>query len=252
VPTTLIGMVDTGVGIKQGFNFGYRKNVLGTFYPPIGVINDFTFLSTLTEKEFSCGIAEIIKIAVIRDGTLIHMLERSGGILLRSRFQHPTDLVLEILLRAEKAMIDELQPNLFETRRARLADFGHTFSQGLERVSRYTMRHGHAVALDMLLSTGVAVGRKLCSFAMFERLVRLYRAMGLPITSPLLQPDLLLASIHEARLHRAGDLNLVVPLDFGRAEYLQELDREELVHSLALMEEAADEPQLPAVAGAGV
>jgi len=252
VPTTLVGMVDTGIGIKQGFNFRSRKNILGTFYPPIGVINDIRFLATLTQAELSCGVAEIIKMGMVRDGALLALLEENAERLLRSRFQSSSGLAMRVLLRAERVMMEELEPNLFEQCQARLADFGHTFSQGLERASGYEMRHGHAVALDMLLSTGIAVRRGLCSATLFDRMVHLYRASGLPLTSPIMQPETLLGSAHDARLHRSGDLNLVVPVEFGRATYLQDLTREDLEYSLAMMEQAADEQWLSRTASAGI
>lgn len=241
VPTTLVGMVDTAVGIKQGFNFMSKKNILGSFYPPLGVINDSTFLGSLPQAELSFGVAEIIKMAVVRDRHLIETLECNAALLLRNRFQSPPEEARRVLLRAEQLMMQELQPNLFEGCHARLPDFGHTFSPGLERASAYTMRHGHAVALDMLISTGVAIRRGLCDERVFERMVHLYEMVGLPLQSSLITMEVLLGSAREACLHRSGALNLVVPLDFGRATYLQDLEPEDLKYSLAMMEQAAHE-----------
>ena len=252
VPTTLVGIVDTAIGIKQGFNFKSRKNLLGTFYPPDCVINDASLLRTLAAAEISCGLAEIIKIAVVRDPVLVDLLVENVEVLLASKFQSPANLAMQILLRAEQAMLEELQPNLFETCKARLADFGHTFSPGLERASKYELRHGEAVALDMLLSTALAVRRGLCPESLFDRLARLHRASALPLSSPLMTLELLLCCAQEARLHRSGDLNLVVPTDFGRATYLQEITREDLEYGLAMTKEAAHEPTLCRRASAGL
>lgn len=241
MPTTLVGMVDTAVGIKQGFNFMSKKNVLGSFYPPLGVINDPTFLASLPHTELSCGIAEIIKMAVVRDRNLIELLESNAAVLLQNRFQSPADLTRQVLLRAEQLMMQELQPNLFEACQARLADFGHTFSPSLELASGYALPHGHAVALDMLISTGIAIARGLCKEEVFGRMVRLYKIVGLPLRSSLITMDVLLSGARDACLHRSGKLNLVVPLGFGYAAYLQDLKREDLEYSLATMEQAADE-----------
>ncbi len=252
VPTTLVGIVDTAIGIKQGFNFKSRKNILGTFYPPTSVINDSNFLATLSDTELSCGLAEIIKMGVVCDATLFTLLEHNAELLLRNRFQSPAALAMQVLLRAEQAMIQELQCNLYEKCQARLADFGHTFSPGLERASQYELRHGQAVALDMLLCTGISIRRGLCSESMFERLIHLYRSIDLPLTSSLMTPELLLGSARDARLHRSGDLNLVVPTDFGQATYLQEVTRDDLEYSLAIMEQFADEQSLSRSAGVGI
>lgn len=252
VPTTLVGMVDTAVGIKQGFNFMSKKNVLGSFYPPLGVINDPTFLASLPQDELSFGVAEIIKIAVVRDRDLIELLEYNAALLLRNHFQSPPEEARRVLLRAEQLMMQELQPNLFEACHARLADFGHTFSPGLERASGYTMRHGHAVALDMLISTGVAIRRGFCKQRVFERMTHLYRLVGLPLQSSLMTMEILLDSAREACLHRSGALNMVVPLDFGRATYLQDLQPKDLEYSLAMMEQAANETALYKSASPGL
>jgi 3-dehydroquinate synthase len=100
------------------------------------------------------------------------------------------------------------------------------------------MRHGEAVALDMLVSTGIAVRRGLCSKGLFARMLRLYGNLGLPRDSPLLQARILLRSARDACCHRSGKLNLVVPLDLGRAAYLQDLKPEDLEGALAMMEHA--------------
>ena len=252
VPTTLVGIIDTAVGIKQGFNFESRKNMLGAFYPPEGVINDINFLRTLSSAELACGVAEIIKMGMVREGSLITLLEDHGATLIRNNFQAPTGLAMEVLLRAERVMIEELRPNLFEKCQARLADFGHTFSPALERASGYGLRHGEAVALDMVLSTAIAVRRGLCAESLFNRLVDLCRKMGLPLESPLLRPELLLCSVHETRLHRSGDLNLVVPVELGRADFLQEVTLDDLDHALAMIEETSYEQPLCRQASAGL
>jgi len=252
VPTTLVAMVDTAVGIKQGFNFMSKKNLLGSFHPPIGAINDSSFLACLPKSELASGMAEIIKMAVVRDRNLMELLECNAASLIGSGFQSPPELTRGVLIRAEQLMMQELQPNLFEACQARLADFGHTFSASLERASRYRLRHGHAVALDMLISTGIAIARGLCKKRLFERMVHLYNEVGLPLRSNLATIDVLLSGARDVCLHRSGKLNLVVPRDFGHAVYLQDLSREDLEYSLSLMEQAADETRSTNTASVGI
>ena len=249
LPTTLVGMVDTAVGIKQGFNFAAKKNILGCFYPPLGAINDPTFLASLPQIELSCGMAEIIKMAVVRDAQFVELLEDNAAALVRSRFQSPPDLAQRVLLRAEQLMMQELQANLYETCQARLADFGHTFSPTLERLSRYTLRHGQAVAIDMLVSAGIAIARGLCKQELLERMVHLYEQVGLPLKSSLVTVEALFEGARDSCLHRSGKLNLVVPLDFGKAVYLQDLKRKDLEFSLAMMERTPDGTKLSGRAG---
>lgn len=123
IPTSLIGMVDVGVGIKQAINVGIKKNIVGAFYPATTNINDPAFLASLPERHLSCGLAEIIKIAMMRDAQLFSLLEVYTPELLANRFQG-TKVALDVLVTAEQLMMKELSGNLFERQVRRLPDFG--------------------------------------------------------------------------------------------------------------------------------
>jgi 2-epi-5-epi-valiolone synthase len=223
VPTSLIGIVDVGVGIKHGVNFCGKKNLLGSFFPPYACVNDKRFLQSLPCRHVAAGIAEIIKIAVVADPELFSLLERFGARLAETRFQSIPDVADEVLIRAEAAMIDELSHNLFEDDLKRLSDFGHTFSPMLEMESHHSLVHGEAVALDMLVSVAISVEQGVCDSLLLTRLIGLYREVGLPTVNRLLEPPLLMAAAAETRAHRAGALNLVVPRDVGSSTFVQHL-----------------------------
>jgi 3-dehydroquinate synthase len=233
VPTTLVGLIDVSVGIKHAVNFGGKKNLLGAFYPPLGSINDSSFLATLPPRHIACGLAEIVKIGLACDAELFTLVERFGATLLASSFRTPSAVADEVLLRAEYAMMSELAPNLFETTLRRPADFGHTFSPLLEVASNYELAHGEAVALDMLVSTAIAIGRGLCDPVILVRLLDFYRDVGLPTAHPQLAPELLLRAAAETREHRGGHLNLVVPTAAGATAFIQEVEAGELGRAIA-------------------
>src|SRR5205823_13028969 len=134
VPTSLIGLIDVGVGIKHGINVADKKSIVGAFYPAMVNINDSAFLSTLPDRHISCGLAEIIKMAIVRDADLFALLEKHVGTLIDKRFQDSA-VAQDVLIRAEHLMMQELQPNLFESDLRRLADFGHSFSPAIEHAS---------------------------------------------------------------------------------------------------------------------
>lgn len=233
VPTTLVGLIDVSVGIKHGVNFAGKKNLLGAFYPPLGSINDKSFLATLPRRHIACGLAEIAKIGLACDAKLFSLIERFGATLLESGFRTPAEIADEVLLRAECAMMKELAPNLFETTLRRPADFGHTFSPMLEVASDYALAHGEAVALDMLVSTALAVARGICDPCVLARLLAFYRSVGLPAAHPLLTPALLCRAIVETRAHRGGHLNLVVPAAVGATAFIQAVEADELGCAIA-------------------
>ena len=228
VPTTLIGLIDVSVGIKHAVNFGGKKNLLGAFYPPLGSINDKSFLVTLPARHIACGLAEILKMGLACDSELFESIERFGAALLESRFRAPSAIADEVLLRAERAMMDELEPNLFEAVLQRPVDFGHTFSPMLEVASRHELAHGEAVALDMLVSTALAAERGICDPLVLVRLLDCCLDLALPTGHALLTPSLLARAAAETRAHRGGRLNLVVPTSVGSIAFLEDVGADEL------------------------
>jgi 3-dehydroquinate synthase len=236
IPTSLIGLIDVGVGIKQGVNFLDKKSILGAFYPAMVNINEPAFLATLPLRDLSAGIAEIIKIAVVRDEQLFTALELDIETLLEQRFQHPS-IGREVILRAEYLMMDELHQNLFETDLRRLADFGHSFSPMIETATEYAVNHGEAVAVDMALSAAIAVVKGLCARRDVDRILRMLSAARLPLIHGVCTMDRLLKSLIDVRAHRAGDLNLIVPVEIGKAEFVQEVTPADLSAALAILVE---------------
>ncbi|MDQ2839736.1 MAG: hypothetical protein M3Y72_01580 [Acidobacteriota bacterium] len=261
IPTTLVALVDVSVGIKQGVNAHGKKNLIGTFYPPLASINDYRFLKTLLPREISCGMAEIVKVALLRDSALLKLLELHGGELLQSKFTSPAGAAREVGLRAELLMMEELAPNLFEESLARLVDFGHTFSPAIETNSHFGIPHGFAVSLDMLLSTSLAVARGIAPAALLTRLSRLLEKLGLPLWDERMPDGItLLNSLDDVKRHRGGSLNLVVIARPGSAQFVQSVSLRELDSALALMrkgagsrdDEAAGKPGLAAYARTSV
>jgi 3-dehydroquinate synthetase len=240
IPTTLIGMIDVAVGIKQGVNAGNLKNVIGSFYPPLGVLNDRRLLATLPKRHLACGIAEALKIALVCDEGLFQLLESHARVLIESGFQEPIGIANEVLRLSEQAMIDELAPNLYERDRRRLADFGHSFSAAIEVASDYSVPHGEAVALDMLLSSALGVQAGVVPVDLLERLANLYETVGLPLMHPLMTPELMYNALQDIRLHRDGNLNLVVPAAIGTGAFLQAVSRDELAVALVNVQRLQD------------
>jgi 2-epi-5-epi-valiolone synthase len=221
VPTTLVGIVDVGVGIKQAVNAEGHKSLLGAFYPAYANVNDVSFLASLPEPALACGLAEMVKMALICDARLFALLEAHGAELLASRFQdHPA--ADEVIARAQVTMLEQLRDNLYEDDRARAVDFGHTFSPQLEVRTGYALAHGEAVAADMALSTAIAVELGLCDARLLARVAALLRSVALPVAHDALDRELALGAVASARAHRDGALNLVVPSDAGSVTFVQD------------------------------
>lgn len=236
VPTTLLGHVDAGIGIKQAINYGGKKNAIGSFHAPAAVINDRTFLTTLDRRNVLSGVAEIVKVAIVLDKVLFDALEHTGRALVSSHFQEPFVEAQQVLALAERILLHQITSNPREHSLQRLADFGHTFSPAIESTSGFTVTHGEAVAQDMLLSTAFACVRRACSEQVLARIIRLYLDLGLSVDPISCTLEQLLCGLQSARAHRAGNLNLVVPTAIGSAIFVEEVFPHDIEVAMRLCE----------------
>lgn len=223
VPTTLIGQIDAGIGIKGGVNEGRAKNYLGCFHPPAAVLVDPAFLQTLPAEHLRYGLAEVIKIALVGCRQLFDTVADWGPALVESGFARPADVAQEVIARAIELMLDELRPNLFEDQNNRRAvDLGHTFSPLIEGATDFALHHGAAVAIDLALSAGIASGLGYCSRAERDAIHETLSASGLPIHHPCLTPELCWRAMEKATAHRRGAANLVVPAGIGQVTFVEQ------------------------------
>ena len=212
VPTTLIGQIDAGIGLKGAVNFSGKKSFIGCFHPPEQVLIDPAFLQSLPRRFLVAGIAEAVKMGIVRDPALFEMLESWSPELVMSGFGEPAAQGREVLRRAIWAMLDELRKNPYEDQTyERLVDFGHTFSPALEGAMGFEIQHGEAVAIDMALSATIARSLGLIAPEACERILRVLRTASLPTFARRLDVPLCREALIEASRHRGGAMNLVVP-----------------------------------------
>ncbi|KAH8692520.1 3-dehydroquinate synthase-domain-containing protein, partial [Phaeosphaeriaceae sp. PMI808] len=156
IPTTPLGMIDAGVGVKVGVNFGGKKNFIGRYYAPVACFNDHeSFLCTLPVRELACGLVEAIKMAIAKTPhilTLIEHLHRKGGL----EHNTNTDITKELIHVSIRSMVEELQSNFYEEDLHRQADFGHEFGNIVEALARHELPHGECVAIGMAISSSLA------------------------------------------------------------------------------------------------
>ncbi len=235
VPTSLIGLVDAGVGAKTGVNFEHHKNRLGTYFPSAVALLERGFLATLDDRHMSNGLAEVLKIGLIKDRRLFELLEDYAELLLTERLQGQTPtgdaVARDILSRAIGGMLEELQPNLWESKLERLVDYGHSFSPTLEMRALPALLHGEAVSVDMALTTLVAEGRGLVSPRDRARVVDLMRRLRLPVWHPLCEPRLLGEALRDTVRHRDGLQRMPLPVGIGGACFVNDLTAAELTQA---------------------
>jgi 3-dehydroquinate synthase len=225
VPTTLIGLVDAGIGIKGGVNFEGKKNYLGCFYPPESVLLDPAFLGTLPKRHIRTGLAEIVKVALACDRRLFELVERDWRAFHAVGRNGGDEVVRRTVWQSTIRLLEALEPNLHEDQaQERLADLGHTFSPALESASGFAIAHGEAVAIDIALSAALATHLGLLASATRDRILRIFKDVGLPVCAPELEGGLCRAALAEAALHRGGRPNLVLPVAIGRTTFIRDFE----------------------------
>jgi 3-dehydroquinate synthase len=232
VPTTLIGLVDAGVGVKTGVNHCAHKNRLGTYFPAKDTLLDRGFLETLDSRHIVNGLAEILKIALVKDRTLFELLERHGPTLIEERLQGRTEesewAASQVIERAITGMLEELEQNLWEHKLERVVDYGHSFSPTVEMMALPELLHGEAVNIDMALSTLLSTQRGLISIEERDRILALMRKLRLPVYHRLCEPTVLVKALADTVSHRDGLQRLPLAIGIGSACFVNDLQLSEL------------------------
>jgi 3-dehydroquinate synthetase len=183
---------------------------------------DPAFLRSLPQRFLVAGLAEVIKMGIVRDARLFELVESQGLQLVMSGFDAPAGDGRELLQRSIWAMLDELRGNPYEDQGyERLVDFGHTFSPALEAALGFEIQHGEAVAVDMALSSAIAKTLGWIDAGVWQRIVNTLRTVSLPVSSGRLDLELCRNALLEACRHRGGSIHLVIPAGIGRATFLK-------------------------------
>ncbi|MCL8013472.1 sedoheptulose 7-phosphate cyclase [Streptomyces sp. AS02] len=249
VPTTLLGQIDAGIGVKTGVNHGTHKNRLGTYYAPETALIDPEFLATVDPRHIVNGTAEIIKMALVKDAALFELLETTFAGAGPQSLAAGGPAATEVISRAIAGMLDELEPNLWEQVLERSVDYGHTFSPSLELRADPPLLHGEAVAVDMAICVALAHHRGLLSADDTDRALRLMHTAGLPITHPVFTTDLLEEALRDAVKHRDGFQRVPLTDGIGRVRFVNDLTREELGRAREFVRQRAAAQGVPEDAG---
>lgn len=236
LPTTVLAQNDSGVGVKNGVNAFGQKNLLGTFAPPFAVINDSTFLNALNERDRRAGMAEAVKVALIRDQAFFGWLEQNAADLRAFRREAVAYMIQRC---AELHMVQIASGgDPFERGSARPLDFGHWSAHKLEILTNHEMRHGEAVATGIALDARYSVLSGRLSEGLETRVCDLLRALGLPVYHPMLQSrdgageHSLLRGLREFREHLGGELTITLLKGLGTGVEVHEMDEKLIVQAI--------------------
>ncbi len=230
IPTTVLAQNDSGVGVKNGVNaFGF-KNMLGTFVPPIAVINDSAFIDVLPGRDKRAGMAEAVKVALIRDGAFFDWLEEKAEALALFASEPLERLIRHCALLHMRQISNGGDP--FERGSGRPLDFGHWAAHKLEALSDYELRHGEAVAIGVAIDTRYSVLAGLLPPGADLRVRALLERLGFSLWHETCdarragRQRLLLAGLEEFREHLGGELTITLLSGIGTSVDVHTMDHE--------------------------
>lgn len=200
IPTTLLSMVDASIGGKTAIDTPFGKNLIGSFYFPRAIVMDLDTLKTLPGKERFNGLAEILKMGLISDSSILR------------------DEIInnEMILKSIRAKIDIVEQDPLEKGRRRILNFGHTIGHGLEAISGYTMSHGEAVALGCLAESHLSMDLGYLSEDQFEQIHSLYQRFSLHLPKAYDRKKLIEALFYDKK-KKNGQIRFVAIDQIGHA-----------------------------------
>ena len=243
VPTTVLAQNDSGVGVKNGANAFGVKNFVGTFAPPFAVLNDFAFIKTLERRDKIAGMAEAVKVALIRDGAFFNWLEANAAELAQfepAAMSHMIRRCAELHLQHIASAGDP-----FEQGSARPLDYGHWSAHKLEGLSHHDLRHGEAVAIGMAMDARYAVLSGLLPAPEGERICRLLERLGFDLWhSSLDMPGAdgapaVMDGLREFQEHLGGELTITLIATIGHGLEVHSIDHARMLAALDWLRDRA-------------
>jgi len=225
IPTTVLAQNDSGVGVKNSINYFGKKNFLGTFAPPVAVFNDAHFLTTLNERDWRSGIAEAVKVALIKDAHFFRWLEENAAAMMAGDMNA---MQYHVKRCAELHLQHIASGDPFEMGSSRPLDFGHWSAHKLEQLTNFSIRHGEAVAMGIALDSTYSYLTGRLDEASLKRILSLLEALGFALLHPLLEINStqhsLLQGLDEFREHLGGRLCITLLRAIGEGEEVHHIE----------------------------
>jgi 3-dehydroquinate synthase len=249
LPTTTLAQADSGVGVKNSVNLFQKKNWIGTFAVPWGVVNDARLLSTLSDRDYRCGFSEAVKVTALKDRGAFEEIEQLAD---RIR-ERDMEAAHRVIAHSAKLHLEHitLGGDPFEALEARPLDFGHWSAHKMEVMSEFGLRHGEAVAIGVAVDTVYSSLQHRLDQNDAERIVHCLLRLGLELDHPCLhQTQTLFSGLEEFRQHLGGRLTLTMLSAIGSKLDVHEIDREAMLEAIDIVAKigkstgAASKPRL--------
>ena len=226
IPTTVAGMVDAAVGGKTAINSEYGKNLIGSFHSPKAVLVDFSWLETLTDRDYSAGLAEVVKAGFIADGEILNLMRGKTVKMIRK----DDGAVKEIFTRAIAVKANVVSQDFKENFAREALNYGHTLGHAIELESKFSMRHGECVAIGMAFMAQLQFALGMITKELAQDHLDILENLGLPTSYKRGAWPILLANMSLDKKSRGKSLRFVTITGIGKTDRLENPD-EKLLYS---------------------
>ena len=234
IPTTVLAQNDSGVGVKNGINAFEKKNFLGSFTVPTAVINDSNFLDTLNIRDWRCGIAEAIKVGLIKDAPFFYSIQEQADQLAN----RDMDLMDQLIYRCAELHIQHIASgDPFEQGSSRPLDFGHWSAHKLEQITEHQLRHGEAVAIGMALDSIYSYLDHHLPQPDLLTILSLLRQIGFELYHPSLRDSRLFDGLREFQEHLGGRLTIMLLDAIGSGKEVHQMNSEIIKKSIDVLQD---------------
>jgi 3-dehydroquinate synthase len=220
VPTTVVGAVDAAIGGKTAINSDYGKNLIGAFHSPIKVIIDLDWFSTLTDRDFAAGLAEVVKCGFIADGKILDLMRGTSV----SEIRRDLALVQELVERSVKVKSEVVSQDFKESFAREALNYGHTLGHAVELDCGYSLRHGECVAIGMAFMANLQFDLGLISRELATDHLQILEGLGLPTSYKRESWAKLLAHMAVDKKSRGSSLRFVTISEIGKTDRLENPD----------------------------
>lgn len=230
VPTTLLAMVDSSVGGKTGVNLPGAKNMVGAFWQPSLVWVDTETLSTLPDRSYLSGLAEVIKYGVIDDPEFFEWMESNMSALVGRENEALRYAIARSCQSKSNVVLEDERET---TGRRAILNYGHTFAHAIEATAGYgQLLHGEAVSIGMQMAARLAIDLGMCESSLLERQTKLIEAANLPIVFADADPAAMLPVMQRDKKVAHGKLRFILPTKIGSVDLVGDVDESKVITAI--------------------
>ncbi|MBA61252.1 MAG: 3-dehydroquinate synthase [Planctomycetaceae bacterium] len=242
IPTTTLSQADSGIGVKNSVNLFAKKNWLGTFAVPWGVINDTEMLTSLSNRDFVNGFSEAVKVSLLKSPQVFEQICVDAT----SICDRDMSKALPVIKASAKMHLDHITRgnDPFEMLEARPLDYGHWSAHKMETMSDFTLRHGEAVAIGVAIDTVYSSLEFGLDTAVAQRVMQCLCDLGFSLTDATLNDvDTLFRGLEEFRQHLGGRLTLTMLEDIGKPIDVHSVNRSHMLSAIEQVKAYAESRQ---------